>query len=131
MRISDWSSDVCSSDLHALERENARLAETSAKSGSVLNGLITSAPEMTKVARTIERVAGADVSVMLLGASGTGKEVIARGVHSSSRRTDAPFVATNCAAIPENLLEAELRSDERRVGQECVSTCSSRWWPHH
>src|SRR3546814_17214680 len=92
--------------VRALEQENARLAEVSARSGSVLNGLITTAPEMTKVARTIERVAGADVSVMLLGASGTGKEVIARGVHSSRRRTDAPFVAINCAAIPENLLGA-------------------------
>src|SRR3546814_1334720 len=66
--------------VHALERENARLAETSAQSGSVLNGLITSTPEMTKVARTIERVAGANVFVLLHGASGTGKEVIARGV---------------------------------------------------
>src|SRR3546814_3579895 len=94
--------------VRALEQENARLAEVSARSGSVLNGLITTAPEMLKVARRIERVAGADVSVMMLGASGTGKEVIARGVHSSSRRTDAPFGAINCAEIPENLLEAEL-----------------------
>src|SRR3546814_9820585 len=126
MRISDWSSDVCSSDLHALERENARLAEKSAKSGSGLNGLSTSAPERTKVARTIERVAGADVSVMLLGASGTGKEVIARGVHSSSRRTDAPFVAINCAAIPENLLEAELFGYEKGAFTGAIKTNEGR-----
>src|SRR3546814_2330806 len=87
--------------VRALEQENARLAEVSARSGSVLNGLITTAPEMLKVARTIERVAGADVSVMLLGASGTGKEVIARGVHSSGRRAGGRFVAINCAAIPD------------------------------
>src|SRR3546814_15065763 len=81
---------------------------------------------MTKVARTIERVAGADVSVMLLGASGTGKEVIARGVHSSSRRTDAPFVAINCAAIPENLLEAELFGYEKGAFTGAIKTTDGK-----
>ena len=68
---------------------------------------------MLKVARTIERVAAADVSVMLLGASGTGKELLARGVHEASRRAGKAFVAINCAAIPETLLEAELFGHER------------------
>ncbi len=67
---------------------------------------------MLKVARTIERVANADVSVMLLGASGTGKELLARAVHEMSGRK-GEFVAINCAAIPENLLEAELFGYER------------------
>jgi two-component system NtrC family response regulator len=68
---------------------------------------------MLKVARTIERVASTNVSVMLLGASGTGKELLARAVHEQSGRGAGPFVAINCAAIPENLLEAELFGYER------------------
>src|SRR5438270_11132762 len=67
---------------------------------------------MTNVAKTIERVASADVSVMLLGASGTGKELLARAVHEKSGRK-GEFIAINCAAIPENLLEAELFGYER------------------
>ena len=96
--------------VHEIECENRRL-ETGA-AGTVLGSIITGAPEMLKVAKTIERVASADVSVMLLGASGTGKELLARAVHEKSGRTGA-FVAINCAAIPENLLEAELFGYER------------------
>ena len=96
--------------LHAIEDEN-RWLETGGGS-AVLGSIVTSAPEMLKVARTIERVAAADVSVMLLGASGTGKELLARGVHRESGRPGA-FIAINCAAIPENLLEAELFGYER------------------
>ncbi|MDX3908464.1 MAG: PEP-CTERM-box response regulator transcription factor [Sphingobium sp.] len=94
--------------VHALESENARLLEQPAADSRVLGRLITAAPEMLKVARTIERVATANVSVMLLGASGTGKELLARGLHEASPRARGPFVAINCAAIPETLLEAEL-----------------------
>jgi two-component system, NtrC family, response regulator len=84
--------------VHALEAENRRLVE---RGGDVsLGGLITAAPEMLKVTRTIERVAQADVSVLLLGASGTGKEVLARGLHDISPRKSGQFVAINCAAIP-------------------------------
>jgi len=96
--------------LYDIEEENRRL-ETGA-AGSVLGSIVTAAPEMMKVARTIERVASADVSVMLLGASGTGKELLARAVHEMSGRK-GEFVAINCAAIPENLLEAELFGYER------------------
>ena len=97
--------------LHGIEEENRRLD----KSGdvSVLGSIITSAEEMLKVGRTIERVASTNVSVMLLGASGTGKELLARAVHERSDRSEGPFVAINCAAIPENLLEAELFGYER------------------
>ena len=95
--------------LHEIEEENRRL-ETSA--ATVLGSIITAAPEMLKVAKTIERVASADVSVMLLGASGTGKELLARAVHEKSGRK-GEFIAINCAAIPENLLEAELFGYER------------------
>ena len=98
--------------LHAIEQENLRLAQNG-NGHDALGGIITNAPEMLKVARTIERVAPADVSVMLLGASGTGKELLARGLHDSSPRRKGGFVAINCAAIPENLLEAELFGYEK------------------
>jgi two-component system, NtrC family, response regulator len=96
--------------LQEIENENRRL-ENGAPS-AVLGSIVTAAPEMMKVAKTIERVANADVSVMLLGASGTGKELLARGVHDQSGRK-GEFIAINCAAIPENLLEAELFGYER------------------
>ena len=83
--------------------------------------MITAAPEMLKVASTIERVANTDVSVMLLGASGTGKELLARGVHEKSGRKGG-FVAINCAAIPENLLEAELFGYENGAFTGAVKT---------
>jgi len=97
--------------LHGIEEENRRLDKTG--DVSVLGSIITSAEEMLKVGRTIERVASTNVSVMLLGASGTGKELLARAVHERSDRSEGPFVAINCAAIPENLLEAELFGYER------------------
>ncbi|HEX7876905.1 MAG TPA: PEP-CTERM-box response regulator transcription factor [Sphingobium sp.] len=98
--------------VHALEKENARLADVAPQEARVLGRLITTAPEMMKVARTIERVAAAQVSVLLLGASGTGKELLAQGLHDASPRRHGPFVAINCAAIPEKLLEAELFGHE-------------------
>src|SRR5258707_10929518 len=96
--------------LHEIEEEHRRLESGAA--ASVLGAIITAAPAMLKVAKTIERVASADVSVMLLGASGTGKELLARAVHEKSGRK-GEFIAINCAAIPENLLEAELFGYER------------------
>lgn len=109
--------------VHALERENARLAEQAAgEAGTALGRIVTGAPEMLKVARTIERVAPADVSVMLLGASGTGKELLARGLHESSGRGAGSFVAINCAAIPETLLESELFGHEKGAFTGAVKT---------
>jgi two-component system NtrC family response regulator len=99
--------------LHGIENENRRLEERVGDERTVLGTMITAAPEMLKVARTIERVANADVSVMLLGASGTGKELLAKGLHRASGRRDGGFIAINCAAIPENLLEAELFGHEK------------------
>jgi two-component system, NtrC family, response regulator len=107
--------------LHEIEEENRRL-ETQGPAGAVLGSIITASPEMLKVARTIERVASADVSVMLLGASGTGKELLARAVHDRSTRSKGEFVAINCAAIPENLLEAELFGYERGAFTGAVKT---------
>ena len=100
-------------ELHRIEAENRRLAAGIGADRTVLGSLITAAPEMLKVARMIERVATTSASVMLLGASGTGKELLAKGLHQRSTRVDAPFIAINCAAIPENLLESELFGHEK------------------
>ncbi|VVT08108.1 Two-component system, NtrC family, response regulator [Sphingomonas sp. EC-HK361] len=110
--------------VHALEAENRRLAARDA--GKELGGLITAAPEMLAVTRTIERVAPADVSVMLLGASGSGKELLARGLHDSSRRRVGAFVAINCAAIPETLLESELFGHEKGAFTGAVKTTEGK-----
>ena len=109
--------------LHEIEQENRRLeAGDGGGAATVLGSIITASPEMLKVARTVERVAPADVSVMLLGASGTGKELLARAVHDLSPRKRGEFVAINCAAIPENLLEAELFGYERGAFTGAVKT---------
>jgi two-component system NtrC family response regulator len=97
--------------VQSLEEENRRLQ--SQKEHSPLTGVITGAPEMFKICEMIERVAPTNVSVMLLGASGTGKELLARAIHELSSRHAKPFVAINCAAIPENLLESELFGHEK------------------
>ena len=107
--------------LHGIEEENRRL-ESSGGSATAIGILLTGSPDMVKVIRTIERVASADVSVMLLGASGTGKELLARAVHEKSPRAGGEFVAINCAAIPENLLEAELFGYERGAFTGAVKT---------
>src|SRR3954471_16564333 len=112
--------------LHELEGENRRLESKVGDDRTVLGSMITAAPEMTKVARTIERVANNDVSVMLLGASGTGKELLARGVHRCSRRRGGGFVAINCAAIPENLLEAELFGYEKGAYTGAIRTTEGK-----
>jgi two-component system NtrC family response regulator len=112
--------------LHEIENENRRLEERGGDDRTVLGTMITAAPEMLKVARTIERVANAAVSVMLLGASGTGKELLARGLHQSSGRRNGAFVAINCAAIPENLLEAELFGYEKGAFTGAIKTTEGK-----
>ncbi len=112
--------------LHRLEGENRRLAARVEKGEKVLGSLITAAPEMVKVARTIERVANTKVSVMLLGASGTGKELLARGLHKASDRAGKAFVAINCAAIPENLLESELFGHEKGAFTGAIKTTEGK-----
>ncbi|GAA4643922.1 PEP-CTERM-box response regulator transcription factor [Pontixanthobacter gangjinensis] len=113
-------------NLATIEQENRRLASKVGDEKTVLGGLITAAPEMVKVARTIERVADANVSVMLLGASGTGKELLAQGLHDASKRRDGAFVAINCAAIPENLLESELFGHEKGAFTGAVKTTEGK-----
>ena len=94
-----------------LQRENRRLREL--HQPQALAGLITRDPGMLRICRTIEKVASSTVTVLLLGESGTGKEVLAQGLHQASPRRAGRFVAINCAAIPENLLESELFGYEK------------------
>jgi two-component system NtrC family response regulator len=111
--------------VHALEAENARLAALTG-GDTVLGSIVTSAPEMLKVARTVERVAQTDVSLLVLGASGTGKELVAHGLHDASRRAKGPFVAINCAAIPDTLLESELFGHEKGAFTGAVRTVEGK-----
>jgi two-component system NtrC family response regulator len=98
-------------NLSLLETENQKLV---GQMGDMpLDGVIASSPEMLKICRTIEKVAPTDVTILLLGDSGTGKEVLAKAIHGLSPRAKNSFVAINCAAIPENLLESELFGYEK------------------
>ena len=97
--------------LHELTEENRRLQSTLPSDS--FGGLLTRDPSMLNVCRTIEKVAGTNATVLLLGESGTGKELLARALHRLSERKSKRFVAINCAAIPENLLESELFGYEK------------------
>lgn len=97
--------------IHRLEKENRDLS--TGTSSSNLNGVIAGSPKMLEVCRTIEKIAPADVTTLLLGETGTGKEVLAKAIHQNSPRSEKPFSAINCAAIPENLLESELFGYEK------------------
>lgn len=97
--------------LQALQKENRKILQNQAD--SPMAGVISRDPGMLKLCRSIEKVAPTSASVMLLGESGTGKEVLARALHQLSPRAEKRFVAINCAAIPENLLESELFGYEK------------------
>ena len=97
--------------LHAMQQENRRMLQTQAD--SPLAGIVSRDPGMLKLCRSVEKVAPSSASVMLQGDSGSGKELIARGLHALSNRSAQRFVAINCAAIPENLLESELFGYEK------------------
>ena len=97
-------------DRAALERENQELrARVQAGTAEI----VTAAPRMQEVLRVVERVAGADATVLLEGESGTGKELVARMLHDRSGRANGPLVPLNCAALPRDLLESELFGHER------------------
>jgi two-component system, NtrC family, response regulator len=96
--------------IYELEAENRRL---SLNSQAPLAGLITNDPQMLKICRQLEKISPTVVTCTLLGESGTGKEVMARAIHQLSPRKNNRFVAINCAAVPENLIESELFGYEK------------------
>ena len=98
-------------NMSRLEGENRRLQNLA--STSPLDGIVAASEGMLNVCRMIEKVAPTDVTTLLLGESGTGKELLARSLHRLSPRAENRFVAINCAAIPENLLESELFGFEK------------------
>lgn len=95
--------------LASLEQEVKHLKENQLG----VQGMIGNSPVVKRVIKMAERTAATEVSTLLLGESGTGKEVLARTIHQQSPRADKPFIAINCASIPENLLESELFGFER------------------
>ena len=98
--------------VNALERENLESQKELAEKGR-LDELIGNSPEMDQLFANIRKVASSDVSVLVVGESGTGKELIAKSIHNQSARQKNPFVAINCGAIPDTLLEAELFGHEK------------------
>lgn len=110
--------------LYELEEENRHLLEQYAK--SPLDGIVGSSQKMLDVCRLVEKVGPSDATTLILGESGTGKELIARALHRLSSRHDKPFVALNCAAIPDNLLESELFGYERGAFTGAVKQTSGK-----
>jgi len=110
--------------LRELEEENLRLAAQPRP--SPIRDIMTADDAMLKICRTVERVAGVSVPVLLLGESGTGKEALARAVHELGPRASKPFIALNCAAIPETLLESELFGHEKGAFTGAVRQVTGR-----
>lgn len=95
--------------LAKLEEEYRQLQHA----GNPFGGIIGTSPNIQKACKLAERIAKADITTLLLGESGTGKEVFAKAIHEASPRAKGPFVAINCASIPDNLLESELFGYEK------------------
>jgi DNA-binding NtrC family response regulator len=125
-QLSDWDFQTLTMAAHVgslvleVDRGRSQAFRSSVSGGSrqrrdAAAPLIGSTPVMEELRRTIERVAGTDFTVLLEGESGVGKELVARQIHDLSRRRNGPFVAINCAALVETLLEAELFGIEERT----------------
>ncbi len=99
--------------LFNIEEENSKLHIALEKKTIGMGGMVGQCPEMMEVFSAIKKVASSGAPVLVQGESGTGKELVARAIHAMSPRRDAAFVAINCGAIPENLLESELFGHEK------------------
>lgn len=100
------------SELQSIDRQNPRLQRQLLSDGKG-SRLVARSSAMRQVFKLIRQVAASDASVIIVGESGTGKEVVAKTIHELSRRKNGPFLAMNCAALPETLLESELFGHER------------------
>ncbi|HNF98229.1 MAG TPA: sigma-54 dependent transcriptional regulator [Pseudomonadota bacterium] len=96
----------------AKQREVERLRDF-VSDGDGFAGILGDSPEIRRLSDIVQRISGSDASVLVTGESGSGKELVARAIHSLSRRSRGPFVAINCAAMPDHLLESELFGHER------------------
>ncbi len=90
------------------KRQQDQASEPAVPEAPRLEGIIGRSPKMVELYKLISKIAGLDSTVLITGESGTGKELVARTIHCASPRTDHPFLAINCAAIPDQLLESEL-----------------------
>ncbi|MDO3378959.1 sigma-54 interaction domain-containing protein [Geoalkalibacter halelectricus] len=116
-RIPKLNADHCHKIIKYIDRELLNLQDRSTD-----QEFVGTCPTMLRVFSMINKVAGTDLNVLILGESGTGKELTARAIHQRSPRMDKPFVAFNCAAIPEGLLEAELFGYQRGSFTGAVDT---------
>jgi transcriptional regulator with GAF, ATPase, and Fis domain len=115
--------------LDSLRRENVALRE--AVSSKQYGDLIGAGASMREVYRRIEKVSGTDISVLVSGETGTGKEIVAREIHRRSPRATGPFVAVNCGAIPESLLESELFGHVKGAFTGAVATRAGKFQAAH
>ena len=112
--------------LHLLVRENSRLRKE-IKGQSGFSGMVGKNPKMLQVYQLIEKVAPTHASVLITGESGTGKELVAKAIHSNSPRESKSFIAVNCAALSENLLESELFGHEKGAFTGAVAMRKGRF----
>lgn len=119
--------ELTSSVRAALGRRRGQTAVPVADSGPASYGLVGRAPAMQAVYRTIARLASNDLAVLVLGESGTGKELVARAIHATGLRRTGPFVAINMAAIPRDLIEAELFGHEKGAFTGAVARKAGRF----
>ncbi|MDD4913790.1 MAG: PEP-CTERM-box response regulator transcription factor [Methylococcales bacterium] len=104
--------------LSKLERDHIQLLQ---QQQNIQNGIIGASPQMQSVMEITKKISPTQATVLIIGESGTGKELLARAIHNLSTRADRPFIAVNCAAIPENLLESELFGYEKGAFTGAVS----------
>jgi DNA-binding NtrC family response regulator len=115
----------------SLHREVAAIREELAQPRSSRDQLVGHSPGMLKLIKRMEAIAPSDAAVVIMGESGTGKELVARALHEGSGRRSAPFVAVNCAAFPDTLIESELFGHERGAFTDATTRRDGRFKAAH